>query len=156
MKNLLNKSSWTHLHKRKKLLNTSSKGKISWTNFQRKNLLNKYSWTNLHKRKNLLHIFKRKYLINKSSKDKSPKKSSQDKSLEQIFKNNSKSQIFNSKMFIPKFSIPHSQCPSFKLKSSVFERIQTSDFMIKIPSIIFKFQRLKISYFKFQISIKNF
>ena len=38
-----------------------------------------------------------------------------------IFKYLSNSKI-QFKIFIPKFSIPHSQCPNFKLKSLVFKK----------------------------------
>ena len=46
-----------------------------------------------------------------------------------------------------KFSISHSQCPTFKLKSVVFKKIQTSDFMIKISS--HNFQNSKSQNFIF-------
>ena len=41
----------------------------------------------------------------------------------QSFQVSFKIQIFNSKIFIPKLSISHSQCPNFKLKSTVFKNL---------------------------------
>ena len=62
---------------------------------------------------------------------------------------------FQFKIFNPKFSIPHSQCPNFKLKSSVFKKFKPQISRSKFQALIFKILCLKISDFKFQISIKN-
>ena len=76
----------------------------------------------------------------------------------QSFQVSFKPQIFYSKFFIPKFSIPHSQCPIFKSKPSVFkisEKFKPQISWSKFQVLIFKILNLKISDFKFQISSQN-
>ena len=65
------------------------------------------------------------------------------KNLFQSFQVSFKLQIFNSK-----FSIPHSQCPNFKLKSSVFKKSKPQISWSKSQVLIFKILNLKISNFK--------
>ena len=62
-----------------------------------------------------------------------------------VFKYLLKSKVFNSRFSFSNFL----KCLNFKFKSSVFKKFQTSDFMIKIPSL--NFQNSKAQNFRFQI-----
>ena len=62
---------------------------------------------------------------------------------------------FQFKIFIPKFSILHSQCPNSKLKSLVFKKFKPQISQSKFKVSIFRILSFKILGFKFQISIQN-
>ena len=83
--------------------------------------------------------------LNSSKSWVNPKKKKK-KNIFQSFQISFKIQIFNSKIFIPKFSISHSQCPILNSNLQFKKKIQTSYFMIKIPSL--NFQNSKAQNFK--------
>ena len=76
-----------------------------------------------------------------------------DKNLNSKFSSFFQTPNFQFKIFIPKFSIPHSHCPIFKSKPSISRFQKNSN--LRFHDQNFKILNLKISDFKFQISIQN-